>query len=107
MDLEKVEYRIVDRHELDAEARLNGLRIGYANCIRRADRLQLADIRIEEQFRFGRPTIVRRLLSLIGMRRPVRLRCRGIGTELLRTVLRAADSTGIREIWGSVTADDL
>lgn len=105
MNLDQVHYVILN-DELDAEARLHGLKIGYVNCIKRDARLQLADIRIDHVSR-RRPTFLERLRSLIGVPRLPELRHRGIGSELLKTVLRAADSAGIHEIWGCVTHEDL
>jgi hypothetical protein len=107
MGLGKIEYMIIDDEEFDAEARLNGMRIGYANCVRTGDRLMLADIKIFDEPPQGRPTLIRRLQSFFGAGRPIQLRRRGIGSELLALVLREADSAGIRETWGSVTHEDL
>jgi hypothetical protein len=98
MDLNDVEYVIVDRGDLDAEALLNGMRIGYANCVRDGDRLLLADIKITEQMPCDRPTLFDRIRSIFGARALEKLRRRGVGGALLKCVLRAADSAGIHEI---------
>lgn len=73
-----------DDEDLDADAVLDDERIGYVNCIREGDRLMIADIEIKEPF----PR-------------------HGIGSELLRFVLDAADAAGFRDVWGKITADDV
>src|SRR4051794_682856 len=83
MDLSRTEY-VVDDESLDVEAWLDGRKIGYAWCERTGDRLKVADLHVGDAYRR-----------------------RGIGSELLRRVLRAADAAGILEVWGVVTADDL
>ena len=79
-----VEYVIVDEEDLDAEARRGGVRIGYIRCVVDGNRLVLCDIVVDEAER--------------GL---------GVGSTLLKTVLREAEVRGIHETWGSVTADDL
>lgn len=79
-----IQYAIVDDEDLDAEAVLDGVRIGNANCTREGARLKIADIEVKEY-----------------------ARRRGIGTRLLQLILRAADAAQGREVWGSITAEDL
>ena len=84
MDRDQVKYVPVEAGEFDTEAWVGGERVGYVWCERDGDALLLADITVCQG-----------------------CRGRGIGTTLLRRVLRAADSAGVRRTWGSVTADDL
>jgi hypothetical protein len=104
----EVEYSFVnDDGDIDVEAHIGGARVGYAWGIREGDRLQLTDIRLNEHAP-RRPSKVPWLFRwIIKPPRPVPLRGRGIGHELLTRFLREADAAGIRETWGSVTDADL
>jgi N-acetylglutamate synthase-like GNAT family acetyltransferase len=62
----------------------------------------LADIRVND---FA-PRRCSRLPEFL-RRRPKALLGEGIGRELLRRFLQEADASGVREIYGSVTGDDL
>ena len=108
MDVRHIEYRRSMRNgDFDIEARYQDVRVGQVQGIRTGDRLFLADIHVEKEMHRAWPVLPRLLLSLLGRRRPWNLRGRGIGRELLTGILKAADSAGIRTIWGRVTADDL
>ena len=69
--------------EINIHARTPRGRVGYLYTSRSGDRLKLADFRVE-------PTH-RRL---------------GFGTGMLTRALAFADTHGIRECWGEVTAED-
>lgn len=86
MNRGEIDYVVTenDSEELNIEARLDGCRIGYVWCERRRDRLQICDLRIDEE-----------------------QRRRGIGTALLRRLIDDADTAGVREIWGEVTSKDI
>ena len=70
--------------ELNIEAWLDGQRVGHILCERHNERLQICDLWVE----------------------PMKRR-QGIGTALLQRVLDSADATGVREICGDVTQDDI
>ena len=84
MSVGSVRCVIVDGEDLDAEALLDGVKIGYANCFREGDRLKICDLQVDD-----------------GYRR------RGIGRQLIRFVLEVADGAGVGEVWGLVTEQDL
>src|SRR5688500_7398127 len=79
-----VEYLSVEQVDIDAEARLDGRRIGHIWCVRDGDRLKISDLEVVDEHR--------------GL---------GIGGRLLRLVLQTADQTSVREVWGLVTEKDL
>ena len=94
MNLDKIQYRLTaDDEEIDVEAWVEGIRLGYAWTSRTDDRLQLAEWFVEPE------------VSIAG--RTWKLRGRGIGSELLRHMLNQADAAGVREVWGCVTAEDI
>jgi GNAT superfamily N-acetyltransferase len=96
-----VEYSFLNDDEaddFDIEARIGVVRIGYAWATSEDDRLHLADIRVDEQ--------APEVKSLAGLRGRS-FRGHGIGSELLKRVLHKADTSGIRETWGTVTKADL
>jgi GNAT superfamily N-acetyltransferase len=86
MNLSLVKYSILrnDEEEVDAEARHGGVRIGWLWCERDGDGLKISDLHVEQEYRGH-----------------------GIGDQLLRMVLEAADRRGISAVWGLITADDL
>src|SRR5687767_11324075 len=99
MDLTRVEYVLnQDDMDFDIEARLDGLRIARAQCLRNGEHLVLADIRLEKDVSPPWPVLHGLLISWVGRRKPWRLERRGIGTALLKRLLREADAAGIREI---------
>jgi len=86
MKHDQIEIEIIenDAEELVVEAKIGRRQIGYAGCERRGDRLQVCDLRIDENHRR-----------------------RGLGTAMLRLLLDTADAAGVGVIWGEVTADDI
>lgn len=80
----RVKFMLVDEQDLDVKAFLDGSAVGQAWGTRDGDTLKLEDIEIKDAYRHRR-----------------------IGSALLTFMLRLADSAGIREIWGVVTAEDL
>jgi hypothetical protein len=92
----------LDGEDFDVEAWLDGAPVARAQGLREDDRLVLADICVSDDVRPRWPVLHGMLVSLIGPRKPLRLRGRGIGEMLLARMLREADSRGISEITGSV-----
>ncbi len=93
-----------DDGDFDVEAHLNGVRVGWAWGTRAGDRVNLANIDVTHdglRRGAGLPWFIRQWLPTR------RLRRRGIGSALLRRVLREADADGVREVWGCVTQKDL
>jgi hypothetical protein len=106
MDHTKIEYVLsADDTDFDIIARLDGLRVGWAKCIREGDRLILADLRLETDVSPPWPVFQSLLLSWFGRRKGWQLSRCGIGTALLKRLLFEADAAGIREIKGSVMTD--
>lgn len=65
--------------------------------------IKLADLRVNEYVRAPRVWPLNHLLDS----RPVSLRRRGLGRQLLERFLAEARRRGFREAWGEVTAEDL
>lgn len=108
MDYKQVEYTFCDEDgDFDVEARLDGIRIGYARCNTDGDCLLLTDIRVDEEVPRKWPVLPGLLGLLAGTRRPWRPRGLGIGRQLLTRLLQEADARGMREIWGSVMQADI
>jgi GNAT superfamily N-acetyltransferase len=107
LDLGQVEYVVVDPVDVIAQARLHGVRIGYAHCVRTGDRLLLGDINVLAEMPVVQRTLGERVLALFMNPDAQRLRHRGIGSELLERVLHEADEAGIQETWGCVKQEDL
>jgi len=84
MQNRRATFLIVDEDDLDAEALIDGRRVGYAWCVREGERLKVSDLHVDDGHRH-----------------------QGIGGRLLRIVLAAVDAANVREVWGIVTADDL
>lgn len=96
---------IVDDDDFDAEASLNGMRVGYANCDRNGARLQLLDICVFDEIGVQHTGPFRWFNQRFAPKKRVRLRRRGIGSALLQRVIDAAETAGVEEIWGWVSRD--
>ena len=104
----RVEYVVVAEDvDFDVEARIDGVVVGRAHCIRDGDQILLADLHVDSDLQRAWPLFPWLLRWILGTRRPLQLRRKGIGSELLRRVLHEADSAGVRETWGSVMPADL
>src|SRR5258706_15830876 len=108
MDVSRVKYVLLNEdRKFEVEGWIDGIRIGWTWCVRDGDRLLLSDIRVQEDEPRQWPVFPTLLLRLLGERQPRQFRRRGIGSQLLKRLLREADSAGIREIRGSAVALDL
>lgn len=108
MDCKQIIYEFRnDDGDFDVEARLRGIVLGRAQGLSEGNVLLLADIRVPEEVFRPWPIMPRPLLILLGRCPPWRPRRHGIGTQLLTRFLREADAAGFREIYGSITQDDL
>ena len=75
--------------------------LGYVYCWETDSRLNLQDILIYDHMRLPYPFP----LSLIIRARALDMRGLGLGSMLLREVIKRAKERGISEIWGSVRVD--
>jgi GNAT superfamily N-acetyltransferase len=108
MKFTSVEYVVTEENkkELDLEARIGGFRVGVAWCTRSGDSLKIEDLNVDPQIERRWPLHLR-LLERLGIWHPPHIRRHGIGSGLLERLFARADSTGVHEIWGIVTQDDL
>ncbi len=109
LNSQPVEYVLVANDDafIILEARIDGIRVGRAVCSRDGGRLQLGDIEVELEMPRSHRSLASRLTRRLTGCTPMQLRGRGIGRELLKRVLQAADSAGVSEVWGNVTQADL
>lgn len=83
-------------------------RIAYANCWGEPPVLHLHDLHVEKSVPAPESRFARFLRKLTGTARPT-VECRklGIGTALLRLIVRNARSSGFSEIRGKIARHDL
>lgn len=89
------------------EAMWQGHRVGHAWCTVGDDgRMALADLKLET-VHLRRP-VAHSPLILLGVTCRTRdFRGQGVGRMLMQRVLSEARAMGIREVWGSVTQEDI
>ena len=85
----------------------NTIKVGYARCEQQGDRLVISDLKVEDECSIPWP-FGNGFLVILGFAfRKVNFRGRGIGSKLLTRILSEATTTGMREVWGSVTQSDI
>ena len=93
---------------LNVEALWRGIRVGHVWCMIEDDRkLLVCDMHINDQVPTPHP-FTRWLLNVIGIPCKTRsFRGMGVGRRMIRAVISEASEAGIREVWGSVTPNDI
>ena len=93
---------------LNVEALWRGIRVGYVWCMIVDDRrLLVSDMHINDQVPTSHP-FARWLLNVIGIPcKTLSFRGIGVGRRMMRAVISEARKADIREVWGSVTSDDI
>jgi hypothetical protein len=108
IDQRQITYEFHDDDgAFDIEAWLGGVRIGYARCVPKGERLTLGDIHVEEEIPRRWPILHNLLHFFVGKRCPWRTRRLGIGNQLLTRLLQKADASGFQEICGSIMPADI
>ena len=104
-DIEILFESVDDLWCLDAVCRRRP--VAYVRSVRKADRLLLSDIKVDDAVPMPWPVLdeVRILLQIDCPTRSFRRL--GIGTLLLTRLIAEAKERGIKEIWGSVTPSDI
>ncbi len=88
-------------------AKWSGRKIGYIYCMRTGDRLLLSEFWVEDELQVPWP-VCDGLRLLLGIpRRKMNFRNQGVGRRLLERLLAEAKRAGVKEIWGSVTQEDI
>ena len=108
IDTKEVSIRSVkDNYIWRFSAIYKKITVGYAKCTCRDNRLLLGDIFVYDKHPLPW-SFLNSLLNLFGLPyRKVNFRSLGIGTRLLNYILSKATTAGVREVWGSVTQQDI
>lgn len=96
-----------DERDLDVTALWCRRCVGYARCSISQNRLEIADMKVDNNHPIPWPIFHVFLIRMGFKVRRRSFRNKGIGSLLLRRVLAEADAMGIEEVWGSVTEDDI
>ena len=108
MNMNRLHFQVErDEGDIDIDAMIAGVKVGHVKTVRDGDRLLLADLNVADSIPRQWPVFPNLLRAVLGERPPWSARGKGIGRELLRRVLEEADTTGVCEIWGSMTSRDI
>lgn len=107
MDKSDVELSLErDADDLCISAMWRGRRVGYARCSISGNRMEIDDLKVDNEHSIPWPVLHRFLIRLGFKARRRSFRTKGIGSLLLKRVLGEAEAMEIEEVWGSVTEDD-
>lgn len=95
-----------DEFSIDLTAWAHERKVGYLRTLRDGDRLQIADLQVCAAVPLPWPFFHTLLCHVLAPRRRS-YRGRGIGSQLLATLVRIADESQVREVWGFITRADL